>query len=438
MSKDYNNPAFKKLLQRLQEESWQLELLISGFAIFGLFSAFPVLELKYTESQNSGYYLSTVLYVVALISIVILGFNLLLHVILRGLWIGALGLRYVSGDIDYDELNYSEKFTKYLKKKVGSFDRYIARLENYCSIIFAISFLLIFYVLAFIFTVGTIALIANFLISNDDFSPWGKIIGIPLILFIVFGMFLVFIDFATQGWLKKKRWLSKIYFPFYWVFSFITLSFLYRPIVYNFLDNKFGRRLSWLLLPIYIFLIVLSSYNNKTSNYFNKNLSSNEIIGDASNYEDLLIDETDFIEDVAIPSKVITDNYLKIFMVFDERIDDYVFEFNPGLKPKKDIRGLSSDMIIINEMSRKNRDSIRRQYMKTLNSIFSIKIDSTAYQASFILTESKKEQQGLETYINIKGLTAGKHLLNVIRKRKRKKDTGQYYKARIPFWFYPD
>ena len=27
MSKDYNNPAFKKLLEKLQEESWQLELL---------------------------------------------------------------------------------------------------------------------------------------------------------------------------------------------------------------------------------------------------------------------------------------------------------------------------------------------------------------------------------------------------------------------------
>ena len=40
MSHDYNNPSFKKLLEKLQEESWQLELLISGFAIFGLFTAF--------------------------------------------------------------------------------------------------------------------------------------------------------------------------------------------------------------------------------------------------------------------------------------------------------------------------------------------------------------------------------------------------------------
>ena len=35
MSQNYDNPAFKKLLKKLQEESWQLELIISGFAIFG-------------------------------------------------------------------------------------------------------------------------------------------------------------------------------------------------------------------------------------------------------------------------------------------------------------------------------------------------------------------------------------------------------------------
>lgn len=438
MSQDYNNPAFKKLLQKLQEESWQLELLISGFAIFGLFSAYTPLRLLYTEASTDGNNLIAFIFVIALISCVILAFNLLLHVVLRGLWIGALGLRYVSGDIDYDSLNYSEKFTKHLRKKVGSFDRYIARLENTCSVIFAISFLLIFYVFAFIFTIGTIALIGKFLIGNDAIAPFGKIIGIPLVIFLSFGMILVFIDFATQGWLKKKTWISKIYFPFYWIFSFITLSFLYRPLVYNFLDNKYGRRLSLFLLPLYIFLLVISSYNNKTSNYFNTSLNSSEIIGNASNYEDLLIDEFDFIDDVVIPSKVITSNYLKVFMLFDDDIEDAVFAFNPSLKPKKDVRGFSSDMIIIDGLPWKDRDSIRRAYMKTLNTIYTVKIDSVNYDTEFILTESKKKQKGFETYINIKDLTRGKHLMNLMRKKKRKADTANYYIARIPFWYYPD
>jgi len=216
MSNDYNTTSFKKLLVKLQEESWQLELIISGFAIFGLFSAIESINVAGETASIEGNTFYVTLHATALISCSILLFNLLLHVILRGLWIGTIGLRYVSGDIDYDTLKYSKKFTKYLKKRVGSFDKYISNLENYCSIIFAISFLLIFYVLAFTLTIFSIYIITTFTINNDSLpEALGNSIGVPLILFVVFGMLLTFIDFITQGWLKKKQWLSKIYFPFY-------------------------------------------------------------------------------------------------------------------------------------------------------------------------------------------------------------------------------
>ena len=172
MSQDYNNPAFKKLLAKLQEESWQLELIISGFAIFGLYQAFEPVKLSMVEAENGQHISKFIIYLVGYAAISILLFNLLLHVLLRGLWIGALGLRYISGDIDYDSLNYSPKFTKYLKKKVGSFDRYIARLEDYCSVIFAISFLLIFYVIAIVLTILAITLVANYVLDNDDLPGW--------------------------------------------------------------------------------------------------------------------------------------------------------------------------------------------------------------------------------------------------------------------------
>ena len=45
MNNEFTNKKFRKLLDKLQQDSWQLELLISGFAIFGLFSS---LETKLT------------------------------------------------------------------------------------------------------------------------------------------------------------------------------------------------------------------------------------------------------------------------------------------------------------------------------------------------------------------------------------------------------
>ena len=438
MSQDYNNPAFKKLLQKLQEESWQLELLISGFAIFGLFTAFPHIKVAAMAAENDEKIYSFIVLIVAGISCAILIFNLLLHVILRGLWIGALGLRYVSGDIDYETLNYSEKFTKYLKKKVGSFDRYIARLENYCSIIFAISFLLIFYVLAFIFTIIAIVLVVKLFLDNDTISnSYGPFIGIPLLIFIVFGMLITFIDFLTLGWFKRKKWLSRIYFPIYWVFSKITLSFLYRPLVYNFLDNKFGRRISYALVPIYVIILIGTSLNYKISNYFNGDNASNSIIANSKNYEDSL-DEDDFVENVAISAKVVDQNYVKVFLAINDNFDEYIFGFNEGLKPQKDIRGLDSDIIILNNISFRKRDSLRRAYMKTLNQIFTVRIDSVDYDSEFISAESIKKQKGFETYVSLKNLSEGKHLLKVLRKRIRKQDTQKLRYVSIPFWYYPN
>jgi len=54
MSSKHDKPAFQKLLEKLQEESWQLELLISGFAIFGLMSAYPEIKNFSREAKNLG------------------------------------------------------------------------------------------------------------------------------------------------------------------------------------------------------------------------------------------------------------------------------------------------------------------------------------------------------------------------------------------------
>ncbi|NRD22899.1 hypothetical protein HNV10_06580 [Winogradskyella litoriviva] len=444
MSDNYNKPAFKKLLEKLQEESWQLELLISGFAIFGLFSAYDPLNIAAIEAENNGVLHEFIISIVALYSCVILLFNLLLHVLLRGLWIGALGLRYVSGDIDYEQLNYSEKFTKYLKKRVGSFDKYIARLENYCSIIFAISFLLIFYVLALTFTILVIVLTAEYVISNENLPGWlSKALGIPLMIFIIIGMFLTFFDFATQGWLKKKRWISKIYFPFYWLFSFITLSFLYRPIVYNFLDNRFGKRLILILLPVFILVIMLASLNNNFSNYFNERNSATSYITSDNNYLDL-IDKNDelFAKDAAIQSKIITENYINVYIKLSETIEDNVFNFNKGLKPDKDSRGLTSDVVIGYNNgknswgnNRKRLDSIRQDYVKTFNKLYYVEIDSLPFTSDFVVNKNKL---GFETYLPTQALDHGKHTLHVNYKTIKNSDTINKRMKSILFWYYPD
>ncbi|MEM1340183.1 MAG: hypothetical protein AAF717_14400 [Bacteroidota bacterium] len=442
MSNDYKSPAFKKLLDSLQQQSWELELIISGFAIFGLFTAYDPLKVEMVNAQNNEQIYRFVLYLVLYVACSILVFNLLLHVILRGLWIGALGLRYVSGDIEFDNLKYSERFKKYLKKRIVSFDRYIAHLENYCSVLFAISFLLIFYVLAFTMVMITIALVANYLIDNDTLPSWlSQGVGSSIMVFLALGMLIVFFDFITQGLLKRNKWVARIYFPIYWVFGFLTLSFLYRPLVYNFLDNRFGKRLILLLTPIYIVILFLTGIEYRNSNYLESDRNSSSIFANKENYFDMMTEDSDYPGDAVLPSKVITTSHLQIFMPYSESIEERIFAYNDSLKPKKDRRGLSSSIKFSTDWddkitSLRQKDSVRRKYLATLNTMYSFEIDTLKLDSEFIITTDSKDHLGFETYLNIKNLEEGQHLFRLKRRRKEEDTIVEVTQETIPFWYF--
>lgn len=437
---DYKSPAFKKLLDTLQQQSWELELIISGFAIFGLFTAYDPIRIELVNAENEQQIYRVVAFFILNIACSILLFNLLLHVILRGLWIGSLGLRYVSGDIEFDKLKYSERFTNYLKKRIISFDRYIANLENYCSVLFAISFLLIFYVLAMAMVIISIVLVASFIIEGDWLPERaGSILGSILIMFIITGMFLTFIDFLTQGLLKKNKWVAKFYFPIYWVFSFLTLSFLYRPLVYNFLDNRFGKRLILLLVPIYLVILVITTIEYRNSNYLAKDLSSSSIFANKENYLDMLTEDGDFPGNIVIPSKVITKSYLTVFIPFSEHVEERIFIFNDSLKPKRDRRGLTSSIKINTNWndeitSARQKDSIRKAYLRVFNDIYSFEIDTLKLDEDFIVTTGHNNILGFETFLKISNLEEGKHLLRLKRKRREKDSIVIITEKIIPFW----
>ncbi len=438
MSYDYTSKKFQKLLDKLQQDSWQLELLISGFAIFGLFSVIDAVEAPIEKAKLADEMFKALVLIMVGLSSYILIFNLLVHLVLRGLWIGALGLRYISGDIDFDTLNYSNRFENYLKKRIVSFDKYIATLENYCSVLFAISFLLIFYLISF-FIIGFISgAIVGFIESHELFPELLKKIIIGVFLCIIgIGSLLTMIDFFTQGFLKKKKVLSKIYFPFYWAFSYLTLSFLYRPLIYNFLDNKFGRRISRFLVPLYIFLLFVTSAKYKPSNYLS-DLPVSSITMKNRHYENMLVEDQKLAESITIQSKIIKENYLKLFYVFNSKIEDTIFKYAPNLKPQNDSRGYEFVKITSGtDLTIKKRDSIAKKYLETFNSMHHVYVDTIKFAPDFLISTNSKGQLGFETYISIKSVSEGKHVLTLKRAHKNEKVMEKMTNVSIiPFWYF--
>lgn len=431
MEQNDNRNSFKKLLDRLQEDSWELELLISGFAIFGLFYSLDPIAHKLLVAHFDNNIVFIGFLVIVHFSLQILIFNLLLHVLLRGLWIGSLGLRYVFGDIDFDKLNYGEQFTRYLKKNIGSFDTYISKLENLCSVIFALTFLLVFYVFSFF-------VIAFLLMAFTNLVPeW--MIGITRVVFALLsvGIVLTFVDFVTQGLLKKNKWVAKVYFPFYWVFSFLTLSFIYRPLVYNLLDNKNGRRISFGLIPFYMIIYVVFHLHYKKSNFVTTESTrlSNGSIAIGRNYQDDIEKREEvFIGDFAIQSKVIVDPFIRLLVPLNDKIEDALVAFNPSLKPEKDRRGLQFQSEISVVTDEKETEDLTEVYLKTFEEKYRFKIDTTTYTTEFVIS-NVSEELGFESYIGIQDLAEGKHTIE-FQSLKRKGSDSLVSICTIPFWHY--
>ncbi|WP_340074777.1 hypothetical protein [Leptobacterium sp. I13] len=439
MDSDAQGQKFKKWLDILQQESWQLELIISGFAIYGLFMAKEPIQVKSLEVGMAGSVYAVFFWQGLFMSWYIVTANLIAHVILRGLWIGAIGLRYVSGDIDYEQLNYSSKFTRHLKKRIGSFDNYVATLEKYCSIIFAITFLLIFYLLGLIVIISAFVLIAEWLGDGNgqdfNYRSW---IGVPLLVFIAIGSVITFIDFITQGWLKKKKWTTFFYYPVYWVFKYLTLSFLYRPMVYNFLDTKFGRRLSILIIPLYTIIGLLAGTSYSTSNYINEEERSSIYTANASNYDDLIDESTKYVDRVSIPSKIINNRYLNVFIEYGKSIEEDVFFFNEELKPEEDKKGIYSTIFSSGTIDDRTRRKLLGTYLKTIEDMYILKIDTIRFKPEFVITQNKKKQKGFETFLDMEGVSKGKHLLEVLRKDHFRDSVYHRTIVKVPFWYYPE
>ncbi|MFD0861193.1 hypothetical protein ACFQ1M_03155 [Sungkyunkwania multivorans] len=444
MSKEHKSPVFKKWLDVLQQESWQLELIISGFALYALFTAFEPLEIARARAVALEHNYEDTILVFTLLSVMVLILNLTVHVILRGLWIGAIGLRYVSGEIDYKQLKYAPKFNIFLRKRVGSFDKFIADLERYCSIIFGITFLLVFYLLAIFITFGLFFLVLSPLGKSEP-SIGLKIIVAFFSLLYFWGALLTFIDFITQGFLKKKKWLARIYYPFYRFFSILSLSFIYRPIVYNLLDNKFGRRVAFGLVPIYVGIFLISTLEQRPSNIIPISLENRFMqldhfseIASPIYYENDL-DEGQFVHTASIQSKIIREPYIDLFVAFKKKIEDDIFLNCKELKPEIDQRGIETTMFRSERLSVQERKTLLKSYLRCFSEINSITIDSINYSGDFLLAENKNDQKGFEAVLPIDHLKKGNHLLTLKRRTSIKKDSiGQRTIVNIPFWYYPE
>jgi hypothetical protein len=237
-----DNPGW---LASLQHDSWQAEILISGGGLLGVIAIYDsvgdVMEALLHGTTMTPNFVGLIGPPIALLAFV-LAQAFILHLILRGYWIGLVGFNVVFPQgVNGEKLRFQGKFKSLIRN--GSNTPYLARLDGLCSVIFAFSFLIILSITGFVLYImfaGGVGLLLSEVTGLKVLRPITGIVAMTC------GA-LVLIDFLSIGYLKRIRWLSPFYYPVHYFVSHITLWFLYRRLYYSIGTN---------IRPVYLTLAI--------------------------------------------------------------------------------------------------------------------------------------------------------------------------------------
>jgi hypothetical protein len=397
MEEQPSNLKTPKWLKHLQENSWEAEILISGGAIFSLFQLVEVIlkagDYLHEISSFNGLTIGVVILILITRGVTI-GF--ILHLFLRGFWIGLVCLRSVFPfGINFSKLRFTNVYLKETAKV--NLTNQIILLDKFSGIVFFGSFL---FAIAF----------AGLIITGFALGNLWEFIHFPLeISFSLFGLYLI--DLFTFGLLRRNKWIGNIYLPVYWFFNIINLSFIYRPYL-QIVSSNIPR---WKVSLFFIFLLLVALVTTIES--VNNALRTNDIF-DQRNYlataqeaqginrlsEGRYLDKIPAEEKVrwaCVQSDLVKDDYLKLFIPY---------------LAKYDLSIATTDKKVFSEI-----------VSVSLNDSIKVKPDWFTYE------RKSSNQYGIISYILIDSLPKGKNQL-IVEILGERFYHGVEKKLTIPFW----
>jgi hypothetical protein len=444
---DQNPVESNKWLKKLQQESWELELLVSGFSILLLAKGIEWLtgiQEYFTVSLNFSIQISNIIIVfLAIVNLAVhaLILNLVVHLVFRGFWVGIVGLGSVAPNADFHKLKYSNFFVEKLKNRVTTLDDLVILVDRISSIVFAFAFLVIFLLIsiALYFTglvfIGTIGESFVELFSGGLAKIIAFIVNSVVNIYLIFGI-IYLIDFLSFGLIKRIKFFSKIYYPFYLFFGWITLAFIYRTIYYNLVSRFSKRRTAYILIPYLLLLVTIPGIKLDHHIYYPDR--QNEYSFNGSFYENERKDNDEFT--ISIPSFIIKEAFLPVFIKYDPNDNPVIKKICPDYTPEKK-EGLNSGIRI-----RKNEDggyhlshstriseSFPEKSLECLKSCYKIELNGILVENEYYF-RSLNDNKGLFTIIDIDTLPRGKNELIIFRKEISNDSINQVEYAKVPFW----
>lgn len=364
--------AYPKWINKLQENSWELELLISGGAIFSLFQLSDLLlDFALTWGITSSVPGLSVLLIAAMYGVKCLTIGFAFHLFCRAVWIGLVCIDYVTN-------NNGENENSKLKDLILKVDKISGKgiFLSVISIVIILGILICFSLLVIlpviVFGQGSVAM-----------SIYLKVISVVLLIYTL--------DVLFFGVVRKLKFLN----PVFKVLDFISFRFFVQEglTVYNAYESKLKR---FIILSFFMFLALLFTYSSLYRVMHWPNIIENrdlkwklsETFMSYNHYRDE--NGNHKIQQASIQSKIITESCVDLFIVYRKTYDFYIDEKY----------FLEEDFYFT--------DAIELQ-------IDGQKIEGNLW---FTKTNPEIDQWGMETLIDIDSLELGNHVLTVLLKEK--------------------
>ena len=402
----------KSWLQRLKDESWEAELLISAVAIFGTLKLFTVVDWVVNIFINSllpsQYLMGYSIAFGGLLAISILTTMFVIHFSLRAYWVGLVGLNSVFPDYGLEDSVYSEIYTKKMLTILPKLQKTVKQVDELCSLIYSAAF---FMLLLYLY-LSLVASLYLFLFNALSAYVSQYILLIPFFLIIVVVALQTLLGIvANLKTYKENETVQSLYFQITKWGSMVMLGPLYKyllQISMTFASNFRKKKSLVGLIIIFVvvgFFITTIQFEDSKMPY----LVNQEYYFDDTRvyhgYYNSKSDGEEFLLAPQIESDLIDTEVMQLF------IPIYKYE-------RQQFKSVCGDY---EKDKNKTEEEQRRErkvwYLNCYHTYHQVFLNGEKVVTDFIKYDlPKTNQSGIINYINLEGAKKGKNTIKVIKK----------------------
>lgn len=442
---DADRPAGRRIsFERLRERTDELELLISGLLAFALLTLPPRLFEAWVGSElhaeGATWYVLQFAFNIGVGLSYALGFAFLVHLAIRGYWIGLVGLKsHFPGGIRWERLSAMGAVSRrFYRGMTGDLGEVIDRVDRTASVLFAMT-ILVALTLAWIGVLGLALLIPATLIGllfEDSERATFIAFAVPYVAFLACGMAVFVLDKLVArraGRDRPTHGLERAMDRLLRVVSTIGLQRLGGPVQFTLQSNLGNRGFS----AVYFFVLfvamaiggtqivssasfsLLSPYRVVTSEAVDHGMLS-------AHYESMRGPDDVMLRYPMIPSDRIEEGRLRVFIPHRPRLD------NP--------RAEQACPTLPHGRNAAQGRAAADQAVACLAKIWTVTLDGRPVALTGFVPMERRDlgMRGLVGYLDLEGQAPGRHDLRLLwnagggeRGVQRQRD---YF---IPFWYDP-